>query len=151
MRKERINKPLESIRSRGSLKKYLEYSSVDLHEAITIYERNMRLSEAFYSPLQCLEICLRNAMASQMASAYGENWPVNPDVPLHLDARKAVKEAKEKLPKDANQTNDIVAALSFGFWVALLAKRYDATVWREALFRAFLSSGKQKRPAVHER
>lgn len=83
-------------------------------------------------------------MALQMASAYGENWLVNPDVPLHLDASKAVKEAKENLPKDANQTNDIVAALSFGFWVALLAKRYVATVWREALFRAFLSSGKQK-------
>jgi hypothetical protein len=46
----------------------------------------------------------------------------------------------------------VVAELSFGFWVSLLGPRYDATLWRASLYRAFRENGaRMKRDRVHGR
>ena len=47
--------------------------------------------------------------------------------------------------------DDIVAELNFGFWVGLMGPSYDATLWRQTLYKSFLASGGQKRSIVHGR
>ena len=46
----------------------------------------------------------------------------------------------------------IVAELSLGFWVSLVAQRYAETLWKKCLFRAFTCNGRHmNRKHVHQR
>jgi hypothetical protein len=119
---------------------------------LELYEQNMKLSEAFYAPLQCMEICFRNYLHQQMCAAYGEDWFNSSIVPLETDGKRAVGDAYDALKeKEGIKPSDLVAALRLGFWVSLLGPRYDNSLWRKALFRAFLARGGQKRSVVHQR
>ncbi|MEO3793315.1 hypothetical protein ABGB14_24145 [Nonomuraea sp. B10E15] len=99
----------------------------------------MEVSEAFYGPLHCLEITLRNAEHDRLCAQYGRNdwWRVAP-----LDEHTATKVAvaRQKLLRRCAgdfTADDVVAELSFGFWVSLLSRRHDRHLWVPALHRAF--------------
>jgi hypothetical protein len=47
-----------------------------------------------------------------------------------------------------NASGRVVAELSLGFWRFLLARHYDETLWRSALYRAF--PGQSHRRVVHD-
>lgn len=151
MRTETINLALERAISRERLEKYLLNQGGDLNGALSLYELNMRVSEAFYVPLQCLEVCMRNVIHSFMSAAYGAEWLTNPAAaPLNDFSRSMINEAIREI--DGTPTaGKIVAALRFAFWVGLLAKQYDATLWRQALHRGFRAEGAKKRAVVHGR
>lgn len=119
--------------------------------AIAVYEWNMLLAEAFYVPLQCLEVCLRNKIHDRMSEVYGADWLTSAKAaPLNDFSRSMVNKAKEKVGDDASN-GKLVAELSFAFWVGLLATQYDATLWRQALHACFKATRGQKRSVVHSR
>ena len=111
----------------------------------------MRLSEAFYAPLQCMEICFRNRLCLALAARYGDDWLTNNKVPFQPDATDAIADAFDAIKKPTPRTGDIVSELRFGFWVGLLGPRYDATLWRATLHRAFRAGGPIARRLVHGR
>lgn len=155
MRNQAINNAIAISLSRDRLNKYLIASGSDLDLAISLYERNTRLAEAFYTPLQALEISFRNHINDAMMGAYGEDWLSSGVVPLRPHSLKSIGAAEQSL-KQANAPISqpaLVAELSFGFWVALLGPRYDASIWRQACYRAFrLPNGKRlSRSVVHGR
>jgi hypothetical protein len=45
--------------------------------------------------------------------------------------------------------DDVVAGLSFGFWVSLLSQSNDVTLWRSALHRAFRPGYRGPRGVLH--
>jgi hypothetical protein len=153
LRTAEINASLEKTVSRARLKKYLALCNGDLSDALGRYERNNRLSEAFYTPLQCVEICLRNTIHFRMGEAYGSDWMTNGAAPLLEASAKMVEEAVVELRKDTDwPSNDaIVSELKFAFWIGLLGNGYDATVWRIALYDGFSIGGRRKRRVVHAR
>ena len=154
MRNQHINNAIARALSADRLNKYLLAANSDLDAAIAIYEKNTRLAEAFYTPLQAMEICFRNHLDRQMASKYGADWLTSNVAPLGKDARVSITKATADLQRSNSQATPgaIVAELSFGFWVALLAPRYDASLGRSALFKAFAAGGKApKRQVVHGR
>jgi hypothetical protein len=53
---------------------YLAASKGDPVKALRLYERNTLLSEAFYSPLQTVEIVIRNAFHKQLLNSFGPQW-----------------------------------------------------------------------------
>ena len=154
MRNPLINQAIERSLSRDRLGKYLASTGEDLDLAIGLYERNTRLSEAFYTPLQTLEICLRNHLDGHLTKVYGHDWMTNGSPPLNEWAQKKVRWAQEDLETEKIPSihNAVLAELNFGFWTSLLAKQYDATLWRSACHRAFRSNGKGlARQIVHGR
>lgn len=149
MRNDRINTALADAISRERLRKYLAVQGDNLDAALALYEQNMRLSEAFYVPLSCLEVCLRNKTYDRMAGVYGAEWLTNPAAaPLNDFSRSLINEVRGKI-EGPFSTGKLIAELKFGFWVGLFAAQYDATIWRRALYRCFRAGPRRKH--VHGR
>jgi hypothetical protein len=148
-----INDALEKTLSRERLSKYLDATSQNLDAAIGLYETNTKISEAFYTPLQSLEICFRNSVHAHLANAYGVDWFRNGNPPLQDDSKRMIFDAIEELRRDRRRTDpgDVVAELKFAFWVGLMGPKYDATIWRKCIYKAFLAGGGKPRSTVHGR
>lgn len=149
LRNEQVNLALRDAISVERLRRYLASQSNDLEGALRLYEWNMRLSEAFYTPLSCLEVCLRNKAHAQVAREFGADWLLQPGVPgLNDFSRSQLSEAQRKCEGTVS-TGKLIAELRFAFWVGLLGPQYDGTLWRQALFRCF--SPRLPRRQVHGR
>lgn len=153
MRTAAINTELERTISRERLAKYLDAVGQNLDAALELYEENSRLSEAFYTPLQSVEVCLRNCIHEQMAGRYGKDWYRNGQAPLGDDAHRMIADVADELTKSGKdiRAGQVIAELKFAFWVGLLGPRYDATLWRTVLYRAFRADGGKPRNLVHGR
>jgi hypothetical protein len=122
---------------------YLKTARRDGIRPESLYLWNLQVSEAFYAPLHCLEISLRNALHDQLRNRYRRSdWWQSAPLAKH-DASKVDKAAGELLRKGVRNpcADDIVAELSLGFWVSLLSRRYDRHLWVPALHKAFPSYG----------
>lgn len=153
LRTDAINESLEKTISRARLRKYLASCDGDLAAALAHYERNTRLSEAFYTPLQCLEVCLRNTVHVRVAEMYGSDWMTNEGPPLTEASRSMIADALEELQKytDWPSNDAIVSELKFAFWVGMLGQSYDENLWRETLYKGFANGKRLKRSVVHGR
>jgi hypothetical protein len=112
------------------------------------------MGEAFYRPLQSLEICLRNHLSGQLAARYGTNWFKNGGPPFGQDLIDSINHAMADLSQANRQATPgaVIAELSFGFWVMVLSKRYDADLWRTTFTGVFRQGGsRMARQTVHNR
>ncbi len=128
--------------------KYLSSAGGDEARALQFYTRNIALGAAFHGPLQTLEVTLRNAVHGAMTTTYGTRWIEN--APLRPTERRRVDEFVKQLKRDGHPRTPgrLIAASTFGLWVALFAKAYDATLWRAALHSVF--DGNMARSDVHQ-
>lgn len=129
--------------SEPRLTAYAAAANRDATTAERLYWWNIEISGAFYGPLHCLELVLRNALDVQLRSAYTRDmwWDA---APLTASGMDMVAEARVKcLRRGARRVtaDDIVAGLSFGFWTSLLSNsrgsQYDRRLWVPTLYRAF--------------
>jgi hypothetical protein len=125
--------------SPARLAPYLATAQGDRAAAMRLYFWNVQASAAFYGPLQCLEITLRNALHTQLCRKFQRTdwWTV---ARLSEEGRRNVDRARRKLlGRGLRHPNAdaIVAELTFGFWVSLLSTRADRHFWVPALHRAF--------------
>lgn len=128
---------LEQTLTRERLSWYLGECGNDLELALRMYELNTRISAAFYSPLQGLEILVRNDMNLQMQAAFGENWHELQGVRLEQKQIDAIRKAVAGIEDDSPGNGAVVAELSLGFWVGLLSSKNENEIWRKALYKAF--------------
>jgi hypothetical protein len=117
--------------------RYLAWAGRDRERAIELYTLNTRISESLYTPLQSLEVALRNRIHVVMAEGLrDEAWFHQAGVLLNDrqpdQLTKAVEDLKavNKMPTPGR----IVAALSFGFWTAMFGPHYEG-LWRTTLHR----------------
>ena len=108
MRNPNIDNAILRALSRERLDKYLKASGSNLDLAIALYERNTRLAEAFYTPLQAMEVCFRNHLDLQMAAQYGADWITNGTPPLAPDAVDSI----QKAIRDVGKSRGAVTPLS---------------------------------------
>jgi hypothetical protein len=137
---------LQRTLSTERLAPYLEHSDGDFDRALAVYEDNLKASEAFHTPLHSVEIALRNTVDAAMLNRYGPGWYGDVSL-LNGGAIEEVETARTKVVKvsPVKAHGSLVAELSFGFWVSLLAPQYDATLWRQALYCVFTRSGRPLR------
>jgi hypothetical protein len=96
--------------------------------ALARYLWNMALCESLYSPLQMVEIALRNALQRSLENHFrSPHWY---DVPacwqlLATTQQSQIDEAKQSLARQNKPLapGRIVAELTFGFWTAFFNKR----------------------------
>ena len=125
------------------LSSYLRVAKGDRALALRLYAYNAEVSASFYMPLQTLEVTLRNALADRLDRGFGPNWHGAPAF-LHLSPRilQSIADAQSQLSAEgkAIDTPHTIAALPFGFWVALLGNGhgvYETKLWRPHLRKAF--------------
>lgn len=117
--------------------RYLAWAAGDRGQAIALYGLNTRLSESLYTPLQTLEVALRNRIHTVLAEAKGADWYREAAglllVPHQSEqAAKAMEElVHARKPVTAG---GVVASLTFSFWTAMFNKDYE-TLWQQTLHR----------------
>ncbi|GAA1696110.1 hypothetical protein ACFTSF_06365 [Kribbella sp. NPDC056951] len=124
--------------SQARLRPYVEKASGDLTAAAELYWWNVDISAAFYAPLQCFEVALRNAVHSQLVLSYGrvDWWAIAPLQEVSQRLVGAACRQAASAPREGT-ADDVVTELTLGFWVALLSRRYDRTLWVPHLHEAF--------------
>ena len=131
------------------LSTYRRHAGDCLTDALRLYTWNTAICAAFYGPLQGLEIALRNAMHRELSWEYGSRWFNELEAVLDKGALRKIGAAKKNLRRAGRviEPPNVVAALSFGFWVSLIDSggklnsgcqaHYEEKLWRPALRRAF--------------
>ncbi|MEU9024397.1 hypothetical protein [Actinomadura sp. NPDC048394] len=125
--------------SPARLAPYLAAAQGDRSAAMRLYCWNIEVSAAFYGPLQCLEVTLRNAAHAELCRRFRRSDWWTP-ARLTEEGRRSIARAEEKLERHGilrPSADAVVAELTFGFWVSLLSRSADRYFWVPALHRAF--------------
>jgi len=144
---------IERLISSDRLSRYNLLAAGDRTATIKHYEYNTRLSEAFYTPLQGLEICLRNSLSLELTALLGVTWYDNAHGVFQHPVAEMIVNAQHSLIQEGKLVvaSRMIAELNFGFWVSILGPRYDSTLWVPALRKAFPHRPHgQERNAVHK-
>lgn len=114
---------LSSARLEGYQRSYARKLDPD---PIRVYQWNITLSELLYPLLHLIEVSFRNALHDAVVDHYRDpNWLVDSK---YLDDRERLKleDVKRDLERKRKlDTGHIIAELKFGFWCALLDRRYE--------------------------
>ncbi len=134
--------------SSDRLATYLTAAGFDEERALRLYLWNATIGEAFHLPIQAVEVGLRNCINSALCAEYGINWWQNSTFLSSLDherktdismaQRRIENRDRVKNRGHAPSTSQIVATLSFGFWVGMLQKRFNPTIWTKYIREAFI-------------
>jgi Abi-like protein len=129
---------LSNLLSSDRLHNYIIDSTGDKLLSIQLYERNTELSQSMYGVIQPLEIALRNSVHNVMRTDLGNNGWLE-KITLQPKEREAVDEAKKTIYRRGKPVTPgrLVAELTFGFWLRLLAPNYEKYLWVPHLHRCF--------------
>jgi len=134
---------LKPVISEERLGTYLTAAGFDVDRALKLYVWNALIGEAFHLPIQAVEVSLRNRMNFAFADGFGPDWWKDDEFLSMLDeAREAdIRLVRQRIRnrKLSPVTGQVVAGLSFGFWVGMLHKRYNPPLWSGKLRLAFPS------------
>ncbi len=132
---------LSEIISPLRLGTYLNAAGHDPDRALALYLWNARVGEAFHLPIQSAEVGLRNRVSDGLSLAYGQDWWKEPPFldDVEVAQREAIGLTLRRLTsrKKPHETGQVVAGLSFGFWVAMMHGRYGPKIWSKHLRTAF--------------
>lgn len=118
------------------LRTYMQAAAFDQERALAFYLWNARLSKALRYPLEIAEVSVRNRINYALCDRWGAHWPSSLDFEARA-AQKTLQKLQEARDKAGRDTDRIVAAVSFGFWNALLGTRFVETLWRNRLDQQF--------------
>lgn len=134
---------LKPVISEERLGTYLTAAGFDVDRALKLYVWNALIGEAFHLPIQAVEVGLRNRIGFAFAETFGPEWWKDDQFLTMLDdeRRADLQLVRQRIRnrKLSPITGQIVAGLSFGFWVGMLHKRYNPLLWSKQLRPAFPS------------
>lgn len=123
------------------LSTYLIAAGHDPERALRLYMWNAQVGEAFHVPIQAVEVGLRNRINAALVAGFGADWWQEPNfLKIADDERRGDLDVvlrrirNRKLPQ---ATGQVVAGLSFGFWVGMLQGRYNPPIWGGLLRTTF--------------
>ncbi|MDT7953555.1 MAG: Abi family protein [Acetobacteraceae bacterium] len=125
---------LEEALSLERFARYLAWAGGDHTRALELYALNTRLSEALYTPLQMLEVALRNRIHSVLTAAWGERWFEDERFEPVANQREQLVAAKADLLREHKEPTPgrVVAALTFSFWTSMLSPAHE-NLWQMTL------------------
>lgn len=127
---------LEQALSLERFGRYFTWANEDRAGALELYALNTAVSESLYTPLQMLEVALRNRIHDVLSDRFGDDWFDAPNLLKGEGVRRQITEAREGLRRRGRATTPgrVVASLTFGFWTTLLGPDYE-NLWQQTLKR----------------
>lgn len=124
---------LHRVLSRERMATYIVAAGHDEQRAARLYLWNGQVGEAFHLPIQAVEVGLRNAINEAFTASFGVQWWSAPAFTAVADGERKsdLEQCRRRIVnRGLSMCNgQVVAGLSFGFWVGMLQKRYNPTVW----------------------
>jgi len=109
-------------------------------DAVALEFWDIKAAAAFYAPLRCMEMTLRNAIDEAMRAGTRRSDWWNETALLKPGSQRLVTNALAALSEQGlvcPKPGQVVAQLSLGFWVSLVSRRYNQTLWVPFLHQAF--------------
>jgi hypothetical protein len=113
---------------------YQRASGFNDESAHRLYVWNAAVGQSFHFPLQTAEVALRNVIHHALADIYGPDWTQSAAcrASMTTDRVDDITKAERRhyrIYGAAPTTPQIVASLTLGFWVSLLRRHYNHTIW----------------------
>lgn len=132
---------LEKTLSQKRLATYQRLSENDRsgRSAEDLYALNVQYSKEIYVVLSGLEISVRNGFHEALQASFGKKewWSLELLKPKHKEQLDQATQHVARVTKDNYILDDVIAQLSFGFWVHFLTRPYEKTIWNKALYKCF--------------
>ena len=126
-RSDEANEGLLAFITKPRLQPYLQTCEGDLSLALDLYAWNTRMAAACLPMLSQTEILLRNALDEQLKEYFDEAtrgipWFLQKSCQLKQKEQDAIASAREIMvrEKKTESRDQIIANLTFGFWVRIL-------------------------------
>lgn len=117
----------ENIMSTARMSRYLTACGGNTKRAMTLYRKNLQLSQELFTVISCFEISLRNGIDKQCRLTLGNDWLRNGAAAGGIFdnhncrlTRDNINDAVHKL-NHAYTHNKLVSELGFGFWRYIFA------------------------------
>lgn len=123
----------EGIMTPARMNRYLFACRGNTRKAMTLYRKNLQLTQELFTIISCFEVALRNAIDVTVAQTLGNDWLKNAaaaggvfDNARCRITRDNIKDAIGKLHVYSH--HKLVAELGFGFWRYMFAQnQFNAT------------------------
>lgn len=123
----------ESIMTPARMNRYLIACGGNSRKAMTLYRKNLQLTQELFTVISCFEVALRNAIDIKCVSTFGNDWLRDGSIEGGMfdngKCRMTSKNINEAMGKLNNYTHfKLVAELGFGFWRFMFAQnQFNAT------------------------
>ena len=107
--------------------RYLAASGGNTRKAMTLYRKNIKLSQELFTVIGCFEIALRNAIDKHYTSTLGNDWLRNAAAPHGIFDSNRCRLTQTNINDAIRNLNHsythykLIAELGFGFWRYLFA------------------------------
>jgi hypothetical protein len=116
------------------MSRYLTACAGNTKKAMTLYRKNLQLSQELFTIISCFEITLRNAVDSHCRAAFGNDWLRDAVLPSGIFDTSQTWLTKTNIQDALTKLNyrythsKLVAELGFGFWRYMFAShQFNAT------------------------
>lgn len=121
------------VMTNARMNRYLLATGGNTRKAMTLYRKNLQLTQELFTVISCFEVALRNAIDATVTPSLGNNWlrdAASPrgvfDSPKCRLTRDNINDAIKKL--HSYNHYKLVAELGFGFWRFMFAQhQFNAT------------------------
>lgn len=122
-----------SVMTFARMNRYLLACGGNTRKAMTLYRKNLQLTQELFTIIGCFEVAIRNVIDATASPSLGNDWLRNSaanggifDTPRCRLTRDNINDAINKLHHYNH--NKLVAELGFGFWRYMFAQnQFNAT------------------------
>lgn len=108
--------------------------------ALQMYSWNAKLCSSLTTPLQVLEVTIRNGVVAALERAYGGNWISSrsfiKSLPRPQRGYSPASDLQMTLAK-VSTTGQVISELKFIFWNDMFTSRHDVRIWDRHIRLAF--------------
>jgi hypothetical protein len=129
----------ERIMTIARMSRYLTACGGNSKRAMTLYRKNLQLSQELFTVISCFEIGLRNAIDKQLLQTLGNDWLRNGAVGGGIFDNHNCRLTKDNINDAVHKLshhythNKLVAELGFGFWRYMFAPNQFAAAGKTLL------------------
>lgn len=117
----------EDVMSSARMHRYLVATGNNSRKAMTLYRKNLQLSQEMFTVISCFEVALRNKINEQYVAQHGNDWLRDSIAAGGIFSTSRCINTKKLIRKSFNKLTiythpKLLARFDFGFWRYLYAQ-----------------------------